>query len=242
MGREKAVHKHIFDKSRVENFRNKPDALVAAIDAYIDSHHRMMTLQPAKVEVIKEVLQTMNPPPRTIVELGTYIGHTAVAFGAMLRELHADSSTKMSQCRVYSMELEPTLARIAQDFVDLAGLNGEVEVVQGAAAESLTSLHESGRLDKIDLLLIDHWEKFYVSDLRVCEDLGLFRKGTVVVADNTDIPGAPDYLEYVRSGGSGRVKYENVTRETTSKAGVPVSLRVLLNKQKLADTVESERP
>ena len=199
-----------------------------------------MTLQPAKVDVIKELLKSMDPPPHTIVELGTYIGHTAVAFGAILREIHCDTSDNVSQCKVYSMELEPALVRIAQDFVDLAGLNSEVEMIQGAAADSLTALHESGRLDKIDLLLIDHWEKFYVPDLRVCENLGVFRQGTVVVADNTDKPGAPDYLEYIRSGG-GKVKYENVTRETKCKPGAPVSFEVLIHRWRLADTLRLER-
>ena len=190
----------------------------------------MMTLQPAKVEVIRELLNSMDPPPHTIVEFGTYIGHTAVAFGAMLREIHADTSVKVSEYKVYSMELEPSLVHIAQDFVDLAGLNGEVELIQGAAADSLTALHKSGRLDKIDLLLIDHWEKFYVPDLRVCEDLGVFRQGTVVVADNTDKPGAPDYLEYIRSSGDGKVKYENETRKTKCKPGAPVSFEVLIHR------------
>jgi catechol O-methyltransferase len=32
----------------------------------------------------------------------------------------------------------------------------------------------------------------------VCEELGLFNKGTVVVADNVVRPGAPEYRELVR--------------------------------------------
>jgi len=82
----------------------------------------------------------------------------------------------------------------------LAGLKGVVDVVVGEAAVEMRRLKEEGKLERVDFLLLDHWEKFYVEDLKVVEELELLKEGSVVVADNVDCPGAPEYLEYVRGG------------------------------------------
>jgi catechol O-methyltransferase len=186
----------------------------------------MMIFHQYKLDVARGILESMNPKPKVIVELGGYVGNSAVAWGAMLKEIHANDEAAMKECKVFSCELESDFIRIARDFVDLAGLNDTVEIVQGPAAETLKKLQDERRLKSIDMLFIDHWEKFYVSDLKVCEELGLLRPGCVVIADNTDIPGAPDYLKYVQKGGSGeesKVAYESKTYQTTSEKGVPVS-------------------
>jgi catechol O-methyltransferase len=54
-------------------------------------------------------------------------------------------------------------------------------------------------LDKIDMLLLDHDEKRYVEDFKVCEELGLFRTGSIIIADNIIVPGAPEYREFIRA-------------------------------------------
>ena len=79
--------------------------------------------------------------------------------------------------------------------------------MQGESGESLRKLKSEKCIEHIDVLFLDHWEKFYVPDLRLCEELGLLKKGSVIVADNTDMPGAPDYLKYVEGGGEGGWKY-----------------------------------
>lgn len=33
------------------------------------------------------------------------------------------------------------------------------------------------------MLLLDHWEKLYVDDLKVVEELDLLKEGSVIVAD-----------------------------------------------------------
>jgi catechol O-methyltransferase len=178
----------------------------------------MMVYQPEKLKVSKEILEQMNPKPKVLIELGTYVGNSAVAWGAILKEIN---SGKSDGVKVYGMELEPNMAKIASDFVDLAGLSDCVEVVQGQSSDSLRKLKQEGKIDKIDVLFIDHWEKFYLSDLQLCEDLGILRKGTVVIADNTDMPGAPDYLKYLESGGRpGKIKYESKILVTDSKGPV----------------------
>lgn len=180
-----------------------------------------MILHSHKLKLIRQLLDKQNPKPKIIVELGTYVGTSAVALAAMLQDFHPED--KPERCKVYSCELSADFAKIARDFVHLAGLDALVQICEGPAAETLKSLHAEGTLTHADVLLIDHWEKFYVSDLQVCEELELLRKGSVVIADNTDMPGAPDYVEYVRGGGRGKVRYESRAFETTEEKGVPVS-------------------
>jgi catechol O-methyltransferase len=53
------------------------------------------------------------------------------------------------------------------------------------------------------VVLLDHWKDVYLSDLLLCEKLQVFHEGSIISADNTDYPGAPDYVKYVKRGGSG---------------------------------------
>lgn len=76
----------------------------------------------------------------------------------------------------------------------------------------------------LDLVFLDHWKDQYLPDTKLIEaslsrcfptdyldfpamtrasfpfqECGLLRKGSVLLADNVIFPGAPQYLEYVRS-------------------------------------------
>lgn len=236
-GREDDLHAYIFSPPRGESLRGDPIAVLNAIQDFTQSKTPMMTLTPHKIDVFHDQLVTLQAAgrtPKVIVELGTYVGNSAVALGSMLKELHGNDTDKTNRnddglrgCKVFSLELDAHFVDIARDLVDLAGLSDLVQIVHGPAADSVRKLHKEGVLDQIDVLLLDHWEKFYLPDLQVCEDLGLLKKGGLVVADNTDKPGAPDYVEYVKKGGregKGWVRYESRTLETTEKKGFPVSL------------------
>lgn len=117
------------------------------------------------------------------------------------------------------------MVRLSRDLVQLAGLDEIVHVLEGPASESLRTLYDEGKVTSggVDMAFIDHWEEYYLPDLQLCEKLGVFHKGSLVIADNTDFPGAPKYLEYVRSGGSGAVRYESEGYTSQTKRG-PVSI------------------
>lgn len=182
-----------------------------------------MIFQQPKVNAARRTLEQLDPKPRVLVELGGYVGKSAIAWGDMLQGFHADRHVK-----VFSMELEPDLVRIIRDFVETAGLADIIEVIEGQSGDSLRNLKMEKGIEKIDVLFLDHWEKFYLSDLKVCEELRLLRVGSVVVADNTDMPGAPDYLRYVEEGGEGCWRYRCETVLVDEPQGSPVSFSLIL--------------
>lgn len=95
--------------------------------------------------------------------------------------------------------MSPEFAAIATRLIDLTGLSDVVTVVVGSAEESLRKLKKEGKLTGLDLLFLDHVENLYVSDSKVCEEIGLLKIGAVIMADNVVRPGAPEYRELVRS-------------------------------------------
>jgi catechol O-methyltransferase len=161
-----------------------------------------MVFQPHKIAVSREILEKLNPKPKVLLELGCYVGCSALAWGTMLKEFNEG---KTDSVKVYTCELEDSFAKIASDFIALAGLSDIVEVLVGKSSDSIVRLEKEGKITKggVDVLFLDHWEAAYLPDTKLCEDLGLFRNGSMVLADNTDMPGAPEYLEYVRKGGRG---------------------------------------
>jgi catechol O-methyltransferase len=187
----------------------------------------MMTFNAHKIKLSKTILDAISPKPKILVELGCYIGCSALAWGSLLKDYGT------TDAKVYTCELEPKFAKIARDFIDLAGLSEIVEVVEGKSTDSIRRLADEGKVAKggLDVLFLDHWEAFYQPDLMLCEDLALFRKGSMILADNTDMPGAPDYLEYVRKGGrggEGGIKLETKTYMADSGGNKPVSFLPLL--------------
>ena len=129
--------------------------------------------------------------PKVMVELGGYVGYSAVLFG--------DAVRKAGGKRYFSFERNPEFAAVIMVLVELAGLSDIVKVVIGSSAESINRLHSDGSLTHIDLMFLDHYKPAYTTDLKLCENLGLVSPGTVLAADNVIKPGNPPYLEYVRS-------------------------------------------
>lgn len=148
--------------------------------------------------------------PQVMVELGGYIGYSALLFG--------DAARKAGGRMYYSLERNAEFAAVIMSLVNLAGLDGFVKVVVGPSADSIGRLYAEGILNHIDLMFLDHWKPAYTTDLKFCEQLKLITPGTVLAADNCIKPGNPPYLEYVRSSvGEKRKKceQENKSEEDT---------------------------
>ncbi|GFF42369.1 transport protein particle subunit trs23 [Aspergillus udagawae] len=134
----------------------------------------------------RQQIQGLQPPPKTIIEFSTYVGSSAIAWGAILRDLHGKN---VHDCNVCTFELSPLSAQVARDLIRLAGLEDLARVL---------SLKSS-----------------------------IFFTESLVIADNTDIPGAPDYLVYVKAGGrggKGTVRYDSQSLQAVAEEGHPENI------------------
>ncbi|KAH8899829.1 S-adenosyl-L-methionine-dependent methyltransferase [Thozetella sp. PMI_491] len=204
-----ALHSHIFSLP-AEELQGQPWKLCRTIEDFANNEGLGMIYRQKKMEISRRALTGLDPKPKLILEFGTFVGVSAIGWAATLKELNPGAD----DVHLYTFELDPKMAQIARDLIKLAGLEDVVTIVVGPAAESLKQLHADGKVSpgKVDMAFIDHWEEHYKPDLQLCEQLKLFHVGSIVIADNTDMPGAPDYLEYVKKGGSGEsgaVKYQS---------------------------------
>lgn len=205
-----------------DKFRGKPWDLVKEIEAFANEKRLPMIFRSAKITTSKGALAAMEPKPKVVVEFGTFVGTSAIAWAAMLQDFHGGAeAARAAGVRVFTFEFDPKVAEVARSLIKAAGVDDVVEVHVGAGADSLKKLHAEGKVKagEVDVVFIDHWEQCYLPDLKLVEELKLFHAGSLALADNTDFPGAPDYLAYVKKGGETSVKYESESLQSESSHG-----------------------
>ncbi|KAJ4393927.1 hypothetical protein N0V93_003144 [Gnomoniopsis smithogilvyi] len=191
-GREARVFSYFQSHPSFQSLRGNPAKILALMDEFSAQEDFLISIGPNKQQILDDIITTKKPT--VLVELGGYIGYSAILFA------DAMSRTGVQDPVVWSLEASQEYADIANKFVDLAGLSHMVKIIVGPAEQSLRQLQADGVWSKgIDVLFLDHVEDLYEHDLKVCEKLDLLRPGTVVLADNALRPGAPDYVKYVRA-------------------------------------------
>lgn len=149
-----------------------------------------MTVGPEKGPIVTDLIAETKP--KIMIELGCYVGYSAILYG--------DAVRRNGGKRYLSLELNPEFAAIANMLVELAGLRDFVRILVGRSDVLLHQLFETGEVEHIELLFIDHYKPAYTLDLKLCEQLGKIVPGvSVIAADNVIQPGNPPYLEYIRS-------------------------------------------
>jgi catechol O-methyltransferase len=127
--------------------------------------------------------------------------------------------------KFYTVELNPEFAAVAREMIEFAGLSDKCTVFEGESADVLPTLADRINSPTVDLFFIDHWKTLYLRDIKLIEKLKMAKKGTVFVADNVIFPGAPDYLEYVRSNKQFKSTFHKAQVEYSSVAdGVEVTI------------------
>jgi catechol O-methyltransferase len=105
--------------------------------------------------------------------------------------------------RVYTVEFADANAAVAQRIWKHAGIDDRIVCVVGsigdggATLDTLAGEHGFGR-GRVDVMFIDHDKSAYLSDLLSVLNRGWLHRGSVVVADNIRVPGAPEYRAYMR--------------------------------------------
>src|ERR1700674_539007 len=152
----------------------------------------MMNVGDEKGEILDGAVRCAQP--RRILELGTYCGYSALRIA---RVMPLDAA-------LYSVEFSPANADIARRIWEHAGVASRVTVVVGSLGDGGGTLahleSEHGfRPGTLDFVFIDHDKAAYLPDLERILDRGWLRPGSVVVADNVRVPGAPAYPAYMRA-------------------------------------------
>ena len=172
-----------------DNLCGSPEGVLKAIDHFGRTNKYLMNVGEDKGKIVTDLIREVKPS--MMIELGGYCGYSTILFGSAVRAMGAK--------KYYSIERNPKFAKNIEHLVEFAGLSEIVEVVVGPSDESIQKLHGEGKLGKIDMMFLDHYKPAYTTDLKLCEELGLIKKGTVLAADNVIKPRNPPYLEYVRS-------------------------------------------
>jgi catechol O-methyltransferase len=185
-GREAAAVDYVVRNARAGDI----DDVIATIDKYAYEKSMLINVGDEKGQFLDAAVRRANPT--LALELGTYCGYGA------LRIARAAPNAK-----VYSVELAQANAANARQIWAHAGVTDRVTCVVGTVGDGgrtldvLADQHgfTSGALD---FVFLDHDKDAYLNDLQSIIDRGWLHPGSIAVADNVRIPGAPKYREYMR--------------------------------------------
>jgi predicted O-methyltransferase YrrM len=149
---------------------------------------------------------------RTIVEFGTSFGISTIFLAAAVRDNGGG--------RVVTTEFEAAKAERARRHLAQAGLETLVEIRVGDARQTLSGNVPSD----IDFVLLDGAKEEYLPVLKILEPQ--LRKGALISADNTDMPGAGSFLQYLEAEQSGYVAARVFTHALGSYHGNQILMRV----------------
>lgn len=178
---------YVYKHPSIADIRGSPTRILEVIDEF-GREKFLMNVGYDKGKIVTDLIEKVKP--QVMIELGGYVGYSALLYGDALR--------KAGGKNYYSLERNPEFAAVIMSFVDLAGLSDIVKVFVGVSGDSIKRLSADG-LKHIDLLFLDHFKPAYLTDLKLCEELGLIKQGSFLAADNVVLPGNPPYLDYVRS-------------------------------------------
>ena len=187
-GREEALARHVVANARKGDLEDA----IRAVDEFCYRHAWMMNVGDEKGAILDRAIARAQP--RRLLELGTYCGYSALrTTRAMPRDAH-----------LTSIEFSAANAAIAHRIWDHAGVADRVTVIVGTLGDGGTTIAgveaEHGFAPgTLDFVFIDHDKAAYLPDLERILARGWLHPGSIVVADNVKVPGAPKYRAYMQA-------------------------------------------
>ena len=183
-GREAAAADYVVATAR----KGDLDDVIATVDKFAYEKSFLINVGDEKGELLDAAVRRANP--KRALELGTYCGYSALRI-----------ARSAPDAKVFSVELAEANAQIARRIWAHAGVGDRVTCVVGIIGDggrTLDALAGHGfSAGNLDFMFVDHDKSSYLTDLQSVLDRGWLHRGSIVVADNVRIPGAPKYREYM---------------------------------------------
>ena len=185
-GREAAAVDYVLSHARAGDL----DEAIAALDRFAYAQSILISVGDEKGRLLDEAVRRSGAG--LALELGTYCGYGA------LRIARAAPGA-----RVFSVEMSSDNAANARRVWAHAGVGDRVSCVVGrlgdggATLDALAGEHGFAA-GALDFVFVDHDKRAYLPDLLSILERGWLHPGSVVVADNVLIPGAPRYRAFMR--------------------------------------------
>lgn len=182
----------------------------------IAKKNSLPSIGPIKGKIIGKVIKRYKP--KTILEIGTLHGYSAILMANFVLKTHADdyyhydgNDTPPKEIIVTCLEIDKNLTKIAKKNIERAGLSDRIDVITGDAIKVIPILDNNHY--KFDFVFLDAEKNQYFLYLKLLEENNLLKKKAIVVADNVLIyeNEMKDYLDYVRNSG----RYNSHTTETS---------------------------
>ncbi|MEE4023695.1 class I SAM-dependent methyltransferase [Gordonia sp. PKS22-38] len=147
---------------------------------------RYMPISPDSGRLMYSLIRAARP--HTLVEFGMSYGISTLHLAAAVRDNGVG--------HLYTTELSEKKIAAAQHTFAEAGLADVVTILDGDALETLRTVD-----GEIGFVLFDGWKDLYLPVLELLEPR--LSTGCLLIADNTESPGAAPYLERVRHPANG---------------------------------------
>ncbi len=185
-GREAAAVEFVLAHARPGDV----DDVLATMDRFAYEKSWLINVGDEKGALLDAAVRRADP--KLALELGTYCGYSA------LRIARAAPAAK-----VYSVELAEANAANARRIWAHAGVADRITCVVGTVGDGGRTLDALAgdhgfATGALDFVFLDHDKEAYLADLRSILNRGWLHTGSIVVADNVRVPGAPKYREYMR--------------------------------------------
>jgi catechol O-methyltransferase len=185
-GREAAAIDYVIAKAS----KGDVDDVLATIDEFAYEQSFLINVGDEKGALLDAAVQRANP--KLALELGTYVGYSALRIARAAPE-----------AKVYSVEMAEANAANARRIWAHAGVGDRVTCVVGTIGDggkTLDALAAAPGFDAgaLGFLFIDHEKSAYLTDLQAIMDRSWLHPGSIVVADNVKMPGAPKYRAYMQ--------------------------------------------